>query len=89
MVSAKTQGSKLRQANRHMHPVLTVSAVRVCGVRCVRGEKCEGCTEKGDFLRLVKKVLPKQIELQQAAKAAKAAKAPAAAAAKGADKKDL
>ncbi len=46
------------------------------------GEKCEGCTEKGDFLRLVKKVLPKQIELQQAAKAAKAAKG-------GADKKDL
>ncbi len=50
------------------------------------GEKCEGCTEKGDFLRLVKKVLPKQIELQQAAKAAKGGAAPAAG---GADKKDL
>ena len=58
----------------------------VCGV-CCRGEKCEGCTEKGDFLRLVKKVLPKQIELQQAAKAAKEAKAPQAS--QGADKKDL
>jgi hypothetical protein len=44
------------------------------------GEKCEGCTEKGDFLRLIKKVLPKQIELQKASKPA----APA-----GADKKDL
>lgn len=42
------------------------------------GEKCEGCTEKGDFLRLIKQVLPKQIKLQQEAKA----KA-------GADKKEL
>ena len=43
------------------------------------GEKCDGCTEKGDFLRLIKTVLPKQIALQQAAKGA----------GKGADKKDL
>lgn len=43
------------------------------------GEKCDGCTEKGDFLRLIKKVLPKQIEMQKAAKANAA----------GADKKDL
>lgn len=32
------------------------------------GEKCEGCTEKGDFLRLIKSVLPKHIAAQQAAK---------------------
>ena len=40
------------------------------------GEKCEGCTEKSDYLRLIKEKLPKQIAAQQAAKA-------------GADKKDL
>lgn len=45
---------------------------------CFRGEKCDGCTEKGDFLRLIKSVLPKQIAAQQARKAPK-----------GADKKDL
>lgn len=45
------------------------------------GEKCEGCTEKGDFLRLIKQVLPKQIAAQQAARAAKGQQ--------GADKKDL
>lgn len=45
-----------------------------------RGEKCNGCKEKGDFLRLIKSVLPKQIAAQQAAKAS---------APKGADKKDL
>jgi len=47
-------------------------------------ERLFSCTDKGDFVRLVKKVLLKQIELQQAAKAAKAAQAP-----KGANKKDL
>jgi hypothetical protein len=43
-----------------------MSTAAVC-----RGEKCEGCTEKGDYLRLVKAVLPKQIALQKA-KAGKA-----------------
>ena len=56
-----------------------MSSLCLTGMLC-RGEKCEGCTEKGDYLRLVKKHLPKQIELQNAA---------AGAAAKGADKKDL